>query len=137
MIKNAKSKVSFKCRHIGFFPLFLAWGIIFAHSVIPHHHHFDILYADHTTDCEFMRESSKSKHHLQDCHALNILAKEKSDQHIEKSVSPKSIQLFFDEQKIEVAYLPEITFLHFEEKVAIPKTTEVSFHALRSPPVFC
>ena len=137
MIKNAKSTVSFRCRHIGLFSLFLAWSIIFAHSVIPHHHHFDILYADHTPDCEFLRESCKSKNHLPDCHALNILAKEKSDQHIEKSFSPKSFELFFVEQKIDIANLPEITFLHFEEKVPIPKTSVNTFHSLRSPPAFC
>ncbi len=49
MIRNKKIILSI---------LFLAWAIIFAHSVIPHHHHVEKFYSDR----------SHSHDHHNDCH---------------------------------------------------------------------
>jgi hypothetical protein len=57
VIKNRKVILSF---------LFLAWSIIFAHSIVPHHHHFELISAQKGHCCHEHNDHHESHDHQND-----------------------------------------------------------------------
>jgi hypothetical protein len=61
VIKNKKVILSF---------LFLAWSIIFAHSIVPHHHHFELISAQKGHCCHEHNDHHEGHDHHQDDYSV-------------------------------------------------------------------
>ena len=65
-------------QHIKRLQILLAGFIIFAHTVIPHHHHYETVHSDREqAGCEKPAHEGHHQNPFQDCHAFNLLVAEK------------------------------------------------------------
>lgn len=125
-------------KHTGKISVLIAGLIIFAHAVIPHHHHFDTIdsHAEKTT-CETSNSEKHNDNPETHCHALNIVVSEKAG-NIAIATS-HTLQLVFDlyipqnSQDLEFERNP-LTRLFSLESFP-PKQIFLTNQSLRAPPV--
>lgn len=129
--------MKFKGKHTSKFLILIAGIIIFAHAVVPHHHHFDTIHAhpEHL-ECETSNSDSHNENPDTHCHALNIIVSEKSSNSALNSsfVSQLHFDLFSSETKPEIAFNfnggTKFVYLGFSP----PKQIFLTNHSLRAPP---
>ena len=72
--------MSLKEKYNGTFLILIAGIIIFAHAVIPHHHHFDSVETHpENLECENTRPDKHNENPDTHCHALNLIISEKAN----------------------------------------------------------
>lgn len=126
-----------KENHTAKFLILIAGIIIFAHAVIPHHHHFDNIEAHpDNSECKTSNSDRHGENPETHCHALNIIVSEKSSHVVVKS-SPAS-QLHFD--LFNIATKPNIALNNNGEIHTVYfgfspyKQIFLTNHSLRAPP---
>lgn len=69
-----------KGKHTGKFLILIAGLIIFAHAVVPHHHHFDTIESHlENIDCERTNTAKHDENPDTHCHAFNHIISEKAN----------------------------------------------------------
>jgi hypothetical protein len=69
-----------KGKHTSKFLILVAGIIIFAHAVIPHHHHFDSIEAhQENLECENTNPDKHNENPDTHCHAFNLIISEKAN----------------------------------------------------------
>jgi hypothetical protein len=124
-------------KHTSKFLILIAGLIIFAHAVIPHHHHFDSIEAHpENLKCETTNSDRHNENPDTHCHAFNIIVSEKSSDIvvISSTVSHLHFDLFNIGIKPDIAlYINDVrTTIYFG--FSPPKPIFLSTHSLRAPP---
>ena len=124
-------------KHTGKFLVLIAGIIIFAHAVVPHHHHFDSVEShSESSECKTSKSEKHGENHETHCHALNIVVSEKSGDVDVKLplVTQLHFDLFRSESKSDIA-------LNVDEVIGIiyfcfspPKQIFLTNYSLRAPP---
>lgn len=80
-----------KGKHISKYFILLAGLIFFAHAVIPHHHHFDVI-VEHLQHSECQSDNSDMDKQQPDihCHAFNLIISQNGN-NLVKQLSPFSV----------------------------------------------
>jgi hypothetical protein len=131
--------VNLKGQHIGGLFSFLAGLVVLAHAVVPHHHNFELTHSsDQESSCEIPLQGNSSETPDSHCHALNILASEKStNTSLNHSLSDYFI--FYPDginSNIELPPVNNLTETIFDHQVNFLKQFFFSAHSLRAPPVY-
>lgn len=124
-------------KHSGKFFVLIAGLIIFAHAVIPHHHHFDSIdsHAEKTV-CETSNSEKHNDNPKTHCHALNIVVTEKAGN---STIATALLQLGFDfyippnSRNLEFvrnSLIQPISFI-----CSLPEQIFLTSRSLRAPPV--
>jgi hypothetical protein len=129
--------VNLKGQHTGSFFTFLAGLIILAHTVVPHHHHFEITHVSkEESACETPVQGQNSEKPDTHCHAFNILVSEKtSTTSLNQSLSDHFN--FFPAGIIVQSEIPpvkDITTTIFGNHAIFIKQFFYAAHSLRAPP---
>jgi len=134
------------------FILIAIYGIVFAHNVIPHHHHSDLI---SNLSAVFECENSHHHHHDQEGHSHhpenNLNIKEEINHHHSQekheachfdvrpvlaktlTVYPAIIEHYYFRFNITVRELPKQEFVYYPQKLLQSYNFAVP---LRAPPVF-
>lgn len=129
--------MNLKGKHISKFFILIAGLIIFAHAVIPHHHHFDSIEAHpENLECETTNTDGHNENPDTHCHALNIIVSEKSGNSTVNSslVSQLHFGLFSVNAKPEIAFNFNGKTLVIYFGFSPPRQIFLSNHSLRAPP---
>ena len=115
----------------------MAGLIVLAHTVVPHHHHFEITHsADEKSACESSTQDNKTEKDDSDCHAFNLLVSEKTpNSSLNQSLSDY-FSFFFTgiTADIEISPLQNITPIFWDFKAIFLKQFFITAHTLRGPP---
>lgn len=124
-------------KYTGRLLVLIAGIIIFAHAVVPHHHHFDSIDAhSENSECETSnseRHGEKPKTH---CHAFNIIVSEKSNNVFVKLslASQLHFDLFNIETKPTIALNINSVIHTIYFGFSPLKQIFLTNHSLRAPP---
>lgn len=128
---NLKEKYTAK------FLVLIAGIIIFAHTVFPHHHHFDTIESHpDNLECGTTKTDKQSDNPETHCHALNIVVLEKTSNNVVKPslVSHIQFNLFNIETKLDLVFFTNdfinISCFNF----SLQKQLFLTTHSLRGPP---
>lgn len=124
-------------KHTGKFLVLITGIIIFAHSVIPHHHYFDSLEAySENSECNTSNPTRHGKNPEKHCHALNIVISEESSNIAVKSslLSQVHFDLFNIDREPETALNSNNTINVIYVGFSPPKQIFLSNPSLRAPP---
>lgn len=129
--------MNLKGQHTGSFFTFLAGLIILAHTVVPHHHHFEITHASkEESACETPVQGQNPEKPDTHCHAFNILVSEKTiTTSLNQSLSGHFN--FFPAGSIVQSEIPpvkDITTTIFGNHAIFIKQFFYTAHSLRAPP---
>lgn len=126
-----------KENHTAKFLILIAGIIIFAHTVVPHHHHFDTIEAHpDNSECKTSNSDRHGENPETHCHALNIIVSEKLSYAVVKSslVTQLHFDLFNIETKLDIALnindVIHVIYFGFSPY----KQIFLSNHSLRAPP---
>jgi len=140
VINNCSKSIRLNLKRIhklNFFTI-LAGIIIFAHTVIPHHHHFDSIEAHpENLECETSNPDKHNENPEAHCHAFNIIITNSgSDLTIQSSPSPKfNVDLFDIKTSTDLASeLYVVNYTHCLKFVP-NKQIFLTNHSLRAPPI--
>jgi len=107
-----------KIRHTARLFPFIAGIIILAHTVVPHHHHFDFLFSHQNIEaCEKADLGRTGEIPDSHCHAFNLLVVDKNHEHAEIQSLPVDLHADFfllrssTNTIVEAINIPT-TFLH-------------------------
>ncbi len=129
--------MSLKEKYNGTFLILITGIIIFAHAVVPHHHHFDSVEAHpENLECENTNPTKHNENPDTHCHAFNLIISEIGNDLILLS-SPASnfnLDLFGINTNIELASKLNVVnythcFIFFPQKQIF-----LTNHSLRAPP---
>tara|TARA_R110001583_G_scaffold10417_12_gene47977 strand:- start:37064 stop:37462 length:399 start_codon:yes stop_codon:yes gene_type:complete len=126
-----------KGKHISKFLILIAGLIIFAHAVIPHHHHFDSIDAhSENSECKTSNSDMHSENPETHCHAFNITVSEKQSDIVVNSatVSHLHFDLFSIEIKPDIALNINDITNNIHLGFSLLKQKFLTNHSLRAPP---
>ncbi|MCF8303607.1 MAG: hypothetical protein K9I94_10070 [Bacteroidales bacterium] len=122
-------------RHIGGFFTFLAGLIIFAHAVVPHDHHFEIMPSpEQGSTCEVPVQGQNPEVPDSHCHAFNVMVSEKK---IATSLNQTLSDHFHTAGvilQIETPPVNNITVTIFGNHTGFIKQFFFTAYSLRAPP---
>ena len=127
-------------KHTSKFLILIAGLIIFAHAVIPHHHHFDSIEAHpENLKCETTNSDRHNENPDTHCHAFNIIVSEKSSDIvvISSTVSHLHFDLFSIEIKPDIALNINDVTNNIHLGFSLLKQKFLTNHSLRAPPGNC
>lgn len=130
--------MNLKRQHIGRLFTFFAGLIIIAHTVVPHHHHFELTHSsEQESTCEIPTQEKNTKAHDSHCHAFNVLVLEKtSTTSLNQSLSDHfNFFPFGIIVQIEIPPVTNITTIFFGSYALFIKQFFFTAHSLREPPV--
>lgn len=129
--------MNFKGQHIGGIFTFLAGLILFAHAVVPHHHHFEITHSsEKEAACETPVQGQNPDVPAPHCHAFNVLISENTittslnhslSDHFNFGTAGIIVQ-------IETPSAKDITTTIFYKHADFIKQFFFTAHSLRAPP---
>lgn len=126
-----------KGNHTSKFLILIAGIIIFAHAVIPHHHHFDFLEAHpENLECENTKPDKHNKNLDTHCHAFNIVISEKANDLVVNSpvTSIFHFDLFSFDTNLNIA-LKINDVIHYPFVIFSPQNQIfLASRSLRAPP---
>lgn len=126
-----------KGKHTSKFLILIAGIIIFAHAVVPHHHHFDSIeaHADNL-ECENTRHDKHNENPDTHCHAFNLIISEKANDLVVNtpSVSNFHFDLFCAESIHELIVSDDAPFKSCFFVAAQQKQIFLTSRLLRAPP---
>jgi hypothetical protein len=129
--------VNFKGQHIERIFTFLAGLIILAHTVVPHHHHFEISHSsEEESACEVPVHGQNQEKPDTHCHAFNILVSERTSTiSLNKSLSDH-LNFFTAGVVIQIETPPviDIPTTFFGNHAIFKKQYFYTAHLLRAPP---
>jgi len=124
-------------KHTSKFLILIAGLFIFAHAVIPHHHHFDSIEAhSENLECETTNSDRHNENPDTHCHAFNFIISEKSSDIVVNSlaVSYPHFDLFNIGVKPDIALnINDVKTTNYFG-ISPPKPIFLSTHSLRAPP---
>lgn len=126
-----------KGKHTSKFLILIAGIIIFAHAVVPHHHHFEITHStEQGSTCEAPVQGQNPDVPAPHCHAFNVLVSENT---ITTSLNHSLSDHFnFDTAgiivQIETPSAKDITTTIFYKHADFIKQFFFTAHSLRAPP---
>ncbi len=128
--------MNLKGQHTGSFFTFLAGLIILAHSVVPHHHHFEITHVSkEESACETPAQEQNPEKTDSHCHALNVLVSEKTST---TSLNQLSDHFNFFPAgsivQIEIPPVIDITTTIVDNHAIFIKQLFFTAHTFRGPP---
>jgi hypothetical protein len=131
-------RLTLKGKHTSKWLILIAGIIIFAHAIIPHHHHFDSIESHpENLECENTIPDKHNENPDKHCHAFNLIISEKEIDIVVNS--PIESDFYFDLFCIETN--PEITvkindlFKTCYFVFTPQKKIFLTSHSLRAPPV--
>lgn len=131
--------MNLKGQHIGRFFTYLAGLIIFAHAVVPHHHHFESTHSPvPESTCENPVQENSNEDPVSHCYAFNILVSERIlNSSVNQPISENFLFCFVgDNTNIELWPVKNITTTFFCHSAVFIKQFFFSAHLLRAPPAF-
>ncbi len=128
-----------KAQHTGKIFTFLAGLIILAHTIAPHHHHFD--FNDSSVQeltCHNTSQDESPEEQDFHCYAFNVMVSEKTS----NSSGNNSLLDFFNNYvlklnlKIEIPFFTTITATFLDYQAVFLHQYFISARSLRAPPAF-
>ena len=129
--------MNFKGQHIERIFTFLAGLIILAHTVVPHHHHFEISHSsEEESACEVPVHGQNQEKPDTHCHAFNILVSERASTiSLIKSLSDHlSFFTVGVVVQVETPFVLDIPTAFFSNHAVFIKQFFYTAHLLRAPP---
>jgi len=124
-------------KHTGKFLVLIAGIIIFAHAVVPHHHHFDSINShSQNSHCETSNPEKHGDNPETHCHALNIVVSEKPGNLTVAAliVSQPAIDLSITQTKPDLELTRNSLILPIPFGFSPPEQIFLTNHSLRAPP---
>jgi hypothetical protein len=129
--------VNLNGQYIGRFFTYFAGLIILAHSIVPHHHHFESTNSPaQEPNCESSGQENSNEDPVSHCHAFNIL--------VSKRITNSSLNQSFSEYfsfylaggnvNIEASTVRNITAQTFGHQAVFIKQFFFTARSLRGPP---
>ncbi|WP_159518619.1 hypothetical protein [Sunxiuqinia indica] len=129
--------MSLKEKYNGTFLILITGIIIFAHAVIPHHHHFDSVEAhSENLECESTNTVKHNENPDTHCHAFNLIISEKANDIVVNSPATfiSHFDLFsFDKDFLIASKLNDVIYPPFVSSLT-QKQIFLSSRLLRAPP---
>lgn len=130
--------MSLKEKYNGTFLILITGIIIFAHAVIPHHHHYDSVEAhSEKLECENTRLDKHNENQDTHCHAFNLIISEKANDIVVNSPATfiSHFDLFsFDKDFHIASKINDVIYPPFVSSLT-QKQIFLSSRSLRAPPV--
>ena len=126
-----------KGKHRSKFFILIAGIIIFAHAVVPHHHHFDSVEAHpENLECENTRHDKHNENPDTHCHAFNLIISEKANDLVVNTPAESNFHfdLFFAESNPESTVKVDDTSKTCFFVPAQHKQIFLTSRSLRAPP---
>jgi len=129
--------VNLRGQHIGGLFTFLAGLIILAHTVVPHHHHFELSHSsEQESTCESPDQEKNSENPDSHCHAFNVLIIEKtSNLVLNQSCSDLfKYSLIGIKSDIKISPFRNVITTFVDQQAVFLEEFFFSTHLLRGPP---
>ena len=129
--------MNLKGQHIGRLFTFLAGLIILAHTVVPHHHHFELRSSEQESTCECTSQEKNKENPVSHCHVFNILAVGKTTNSFLNNSSSENFSFILTGIIADIETFPVknlITTL-FDHQVKFLNHFFFTSQSLRAPPV--
>ena len=129
--------MNLKGQHIGRLITFLAGLIILAHTVVPHHHHFELIHSsEQEPTCENPSQEKNNESPGSHCHAFNILLSERTNNFSSKTSLSEHFSFYLNGiiTNIEILPVKSVTAIIFGYKTIFLKQFFFSACSHRAPP---
>jgi len=129
--------LTLKGKHTSKLLILIAGIIIFAHAVIPHHHHFDSIEAHpENLECENTIPDKHNENPDTHCHAFNLIVSEKAIDIVVNSPTESNFHfdLFCIETNPEITVKINDSFKTCYFVFTPQKKIFLTSHSLRAPP---
>jgi hypothetical protein len=126
-----------KGKHTSKFLILIAGIIIFAHAVVPHHHHFDSIETHpENIDCENTRTDNHNENPDTHCYAFNLIISEKANDLVVNTPAESNFHfdLFCVESNYELTVRVDDPFKSCFFVLAQQKQIFLTSRSLRAPP---
>lgn len=125
-----------KKKHIGYFFLVLTGLVMFAHAIVPHHHHFELYDASDDNHSEHSAPINQGEQSDTYCHSLNILTTTKTETQAVKVTSlSKDVDFLFTIEKTEYPISEDFNVFRPNETPKHAKQIFITARSLRAPPI--
>lgn len=111
--------------------------ILFAHTIVPHHHHFDVTsLSSQILTCTSSNHEKEHEHHASHCIAFNILKAEKTLKLSKNQTINNFLQFYFERNKVfnDIPHINLNFSKIFTYKIVFLKQFKVDALLLRGPP---